>query len=296
MSKEQPKEQQLVLTSSAAGGDAASDFGSGSIFFVGTATVILRYAGFTILTDPNFLHAGDHVHLGYGLTSERLTNPAIELEALPPIDFCVLSHYHGDHFDRIVEERLQKDLPIITTEHAAGELKDKGFTAPLALDTWDSVTVQKGAASVRITSMPGQHGPGAVDFFLPPVMGSMLEFQNATGQRTTLRLYITGDTLVHEDLNEIPKRYPDIDLALFHLGGTRIMGILLTMDAEQGVEAIRIINPREVIPIHYNDYDVFKSPLEDFRKAVEAAGFADRVKYLSHGETYDFEVPASRLS
>lgn len=293
------KETKLTLTSSAVGVDESSDLAKGSIFFVGTATVILRYAGFTILTDPNFLHAGDHVHLGYGLTSERLTNPAIELEALPPIDFCVLSHYHGDHFDHIVEERLQKDLPIITTEHAAGELKSKGFTAPVALDTWDAVTVERGGgggggASVRITSMPGQHGPGPVDFFLPPVMGSMLEFQNAAGQKTTLRLYVTGDTLVHDDLQEIPRRYPDIDLALFHLGGTRIMGILLTMDAEQGVEAIRIINPREVIPIHYNDYDVFKSPLEDFKKAVEAAGFADRVKYLSHGETYDFEVQASR--
>src|SRR3954464_3565346 len=97
----------------------------GSVFFVGTATVILRYGGFTILTDPNFLHAGDHVHLGYGLTSERLTEPAINIEELPPVDFCVLSHYHGDHFDQIVEEKLRKDLPIITTAHAAGELKDK---------------------------------------------------------------------------------------------------------------------------------------------------------------------------
>ena len=35
--------------------------------------MILRYGGFTILTDPNFLHKGDHVHLGYGLRSERLT-------------------------------------------------------------------------------------------------------------------------------------------------------------------------------------------------------------------------------
>src|SRR5215210_860600 len=108
-------------------GGAGVDFARGSVFFVGPATVILRYAGFTILTDPNFLHAGDHVHLGYGLTSERLTNPAIELEDLPPIDVCLLAHYHGDHFDQIVEERLQKDLPIITTEHAAGEIKDKGF-------------------------------------------------------------------------------------------------------------------------------------------------------------------------
>src|SRR5215216_1159527 len=109
-------------------------FTRGSIFFVGTATVILRYAGFTILTDPNFLHAGDHVHLGYGLTAERLTDPAIDIEELPPIDLCVLSHYHGDHFDQLVEERLQKDLPIITTEHAATALKAKNFTATIALD------------------------------------------------------------------------------------------------------------------------------------------------------------------
>jgi hypothetical protein len=60
------------------------DFANGSVFFVGTATVPIRYAGFTILTDPNFLHQGDHVHLGYGLISRRQTNPAIEIEDLPP--------------------------------------------------------------------------------------------------------------------------------------------------------------------------------------------------------------------
>ncbi|HEY0546505.1 MAG TPA: hypothetical protein VGC91_14095 [Pyrinomonadaceae bacterium] len=49
-----PKNIELHLTAASAG-----DFSSGSIFFVGTATIILRYAGFTILTDPNFLHAGD---------------------------------------------------------------------------------------------------------------------------------------------------------------------------------------------------------------------------------------------
>lgn len=272
---------------------AAPDFARGSIFFIGTATVVLRYGGFTILTDPNFLHAGDHVHLGYGLTSERLTEPAIEIDELPPLDFVVLSHYHGDHFDRIAEERLAKDLPIVTTGHAATELESKGFTAPIALDTWGAVSAERGEARVRITSMPGKHGPAVVDAFLPPVMGSMLEFEPERG-RTALRLYITGDTLVHDDLHEIPKRYPDIDLALFHLGGTRIMGVLLTMDAEQGVEAIRIVNPRRVIPIHYNDYGVFASPLEDFKQAVAEAGFEDRVSYLSHGETYEFEVPEAR--
>jgi hypothetical protein len=94
------------------GGDvAASDRAQGSIFFVGNATVILSYAGFTILTDPNFLHRGDHVHLGHGMTAARRTDPALELEALPPIDFVLLSHMHEDHFDREVERRVDHSLP-----------------------------------------------------------------------------------------------------------------------------------------------------------------------------------------
>src|SRR5215213_8707327 len=88
------------------------DFGGGSVFFVGNATVLIRYAGLTILTDPNFLHAGDHVHLGYGLTSTRKTNPALEIEDLPPLDFILLSHLHGDHFDRVAERKLNKATPI----------------------------------------------------------------------------------------------------------------------------------------------------------------------------------------
>lgn len=150
--------------------------------------------------------------------------------------------------------------------------------------------MKKSDSQVQITSMPGKHGPPVVESFLPDVMGSMLEFRNGNEQ-TSLRLYITGDTLVYDDLKEIPDRYPDIHLALFHLGGTRIMGILLTMDAEQGVEAMQLINPQEVIPIHYNDYEVFKSPLEEFKQAVAAAGLESRVRYLSHGETYEFERP-----
>src|ERR1044072_9790166 len=98
--------EQKTHTLTLGAGGAAGDFSRGSIFFVGTATVILRSAGFTILTDPNFLHAGDHVHLGYGLTAERLTDPAIDIEQLPPLDFCILSHYHGDHFDAVPEENM----------------------------------------------------------------------------------------------------------------------------------------------------------------------------------------------
>jgi L-ascorbate metabolism protein UlaG (beta-lactamase superfamily) len=266
------------------------DFGRGSIFFVGTATVVIRYAGFTFLTDPNFLHAGDHVHLGYGLTSRRVTNPAVEIEDLPPLDFVLLSHLHGDHFDRVAERKLNKATPIVSTRHATRYLRRNGFTSAHALRTWETMPITKGEARLGVTAMPGTHAPGPLAKLLPPVMGSMLEFEGPNGE-TRLRLYISGDTLVHDGLREIPRRYPEIDLGLVHLGGTRVLGVLVTMDGHQGVEAIRIIGPRTAIPIHYNDYTAFKSPLEDFKRAVVEAGLEHRVHYLGHGETYEFEVP-----
>jgi L-ascorbate metabolism protein UlaG (beta-lactamase superfamily) len=269
------------------------EFTSGSIFFVGNATVLIRYAGFTILTDPNFLHAGDHVHLGYGLTSTRRINPAVEIEDLPPLDFVLLSHLQGDHFDRVTERKLNKATPIISTRHATSYLEKVGFTRTHALGTWEPIDVKKGAATLRLTAMPGTHGLGPLAAVLPPVMGSMLDFEDEeAGNR--LRMYISGDTLIHERLKEIPRRFPDVDLALLHLGGTRVLGIMVTMDAQQGVEAMRIVDPRTAIPLHYSDYEVFKSPLEDFKRAVSEAGLQERVHYLSHGDAYEFEVPGAR--
>lgn len=268
------------------------DFGRGSVFFVGNATVIIRYAGFTILTDPNFLHAGDHVHLGYGLTAKRLKDPAVEIEDLPPLDFVLLSHLHGDHFDRVAERKLNRATPIVSTRHATRYLEKIGFTKTRTLKTWQPLDVEKGEARLRVTAMPGTHGPGPLGAVLPPVMGSMLEFGN--GSETFVRMYISGDTLVHDRLREIPRRFHDVDLALLHLGGTRVLGILVTMDARQGLEAMRIIDARTTVPIHYNDYSRMESSLEDFQRAVNDAGLTERVRYLTHGETHEFEVSAAR--
>jgi L-ascorbate metabolism protein UlaG (beta-lactamase superfamily) len=272
-------------------GGAPADPATGSVFFIGNATVLIRYAGFTILTDPTFVHMHEKVDIGYGMSATRLTDPAIEIGDLPPLDLVVLSHFHGDHFDQVAERELDTSLPIVTTPEATKELRKRGFTNLYGLETWSSAAVAKGDARLRITAAPGRHGPPIVDFALPDVMGSILEF-GAGADDPRLRLYITGDTLVFDDLREIPRRHPGLDLALLHLGGTMVLGVMVTMDAEQGLEVMRIVEPKLAIPIHYDDYDVFKSPLSDFQRAVEAAGLADRVRYLGRGDTYTFELPA----
>jgi L-ascorbate metabolism protein UlaG (beta-lactamase superfamily) len=253
------------------------------ITFIGTATTLIQIAGFSILTDPNFLHRGDRAYVGLGITTRRLTEPALSIQQLPELDFIVLSHHHGDHFDRIAARDLNHDLPVITEPHAARKLRSQGFRSPLALSNWQSHTMTRGDAAVKVTSLPGQHAPRPLGYLVPPVMGSLLDFSRA-GQRL-LRLYITGDTLMHDGIHEIARRCPDIDLCLIHLGGTRIAGILLTMDGRQGVEALRVVAPREAVPIHYDDYTLFKSPLSDFRQAAAEAGLPVNLRYLNRGET-----------
>ncbi|KAJ3056657.1 hypothetical protein HK097_005333 [Rhizophlyctis rosea] len=288
-------------------------FLSGSIFFVGTATCIIKWAGITIMTDPNFLHQGDHVHLGPGIYSKRLTNPAINLEDIPPIDAIVLSHFHDDHFDSHVQKNLDKTIPIITTPQAVNELAKLGFLALFPLQTYESALLVKGDAKIAVTSMPAQHSPvGLLDFALPETMGSMLEFiasheeggaaelstRRIGNLPTAFRMYISGDTLMYDDLKEIPKRYPNIDLGLFHLGGTTILKtFVVTMDAKQGIECIRLIHPETAIPIHYNDYDVFLSTLEDFKNAARESGLDQETKivYLHHGDTHAFVIDKSRV-
>lgn len=277
----------FTLQLAAPGDGAVQDANTGTVQFIGTATVIIRYQGFTILTDPNFLHKGGHVHLGYGLTSERKTNPAIRFEDLPPIDLVVLSHFHDDHFDKLVQEKLNRATPIVTPKEASERLKRLGFTRTIGLSTWDRLDVSKGSARLRVTAAPGRHGPAGVAVLLPKTMGSVLDFGNP--EAPDYRMYISGDTLVYDDIRAVPQRFPNIDLALLHLGGTRILGVLkVTMDGKDGVRMMQIVRPKKTVPIHYNDYDVFKSPLEDFAREVKAAGLERDVVYLAHGETYSF--------
>lgn len=113
------------------------------------------------------------------------------------------------------------------------------------------------------------------------------------------RIYITGDTLMVDELKRIPELYRDerIDLMLAHLGGTTVpspslapLALMVTMDAKQGVQLIQLIQPDLTIPIHYDDYNVFESPLKDFKTEAEMAGLRDKIVYLNRGDKFEFAV------
>lgn len=259
-----------------------------SLTFVGNATTVLRLGAFTVLTDPNFLHAGQRVHLGYGLFSKRLTEPALQPEELPELDLVLLSHLHGDHFDRVARRRLRRDVPIVTTPHAERRLRRWGFGASVPLTTWSGHEVTRGGQRLRITSVPGTHGPAVVRHLLPPVMGSVVEL--AEDDEVLCRLYVTGDTLYRPRLREIAERFPDLDGMLIHLGGTRILGVLVTMDARQGADLVDLVKPRSTVPIHYDDYTVFTSPLADFVDELRRRQAPSSVRHVARGQTIPLPI------
>jgi L-ascorbate metabolism protein UlaG (beta-lactamase superfamily) len=264
---------------------------TGSVFFIGNATVLVRWGAFTLLTDPNFLHRGQRAYLGHGLTTRRLSEPALSPAGLPDLDAVILSHLHGDHWDRIARRELDRGLPVVTTPHAARRLQGlHRFRRAVGLRTWESTTLTKDGATARLTALPGAHAPALLRPLLPPVMGTLLEFGTAAGD-VAQRLYITGDTLMFPGIREIARRCPSIDLTLVHLGGTTLPGgVVVTMDGRQGAELLETVRPRRAVPIHVDDYDRFASPLSDFLAEVDRRGLTPLVRQLNRGETYTFGV------
>ncbi|HET7327727.1 MAG TPA: MBL fold metallo-hydrolase [Nocardioidaceae bacterium] len=265
-----------------------------SLTFVGNATVLLRLGPFTVLTDPNFLHAGQRAYLGYGLWSKRLRDPALAIQDLPALDAIVLSHLHGDHWDRVAERGLSKHAPVVTTPAAARTLAKRGFETE-SLRTWQTTEIVDADHRLTITAMPGKHAPSPLQRLLPEVMGSIVDLE--TGGQRRIRLYISGDTLCVPELAEVARRYPDIDAAMVHLGGTKLLKlVLVTMDGEQGAELVKMVRPRVAIPIHTDDYTVFTSPVSEFEEQLARSRATATVQHVERGERLDLGRLSGRSS
>ena len=117
-------------------------------------------------------------------------------------------------------------------------------------------------------------------------------FESTADGGKPFRIYVSGDTLMFDGIAEIVKRFPDIDVAFVHLGGTRIphrrLGVLVTLDAKGGVEMLRVIGAKYAVPIHTDDWSLFGSSLNEFLDCAREADLLDRVRVTyPRGETLD---------
>ena len=103
----------------------AEDPGRLDITFVGTATVLIRHAGFTLLTDPNFLHRAERAYVGMGLSTKRLTEPAFGLAELHLLAASNFRHALAEVLEPLEsrEGRSRDELSRLTEMLGAGNAR-----------------------------------------------------------------------------------------------------------------------------------------------------------------------------
>jgi L-ascorbate metabolism protein UlaG (beta-lactamase superfamily) len=127
---------------------------------------------------------------------------------------------------------------------------------------------------------------------LPQVMGSVVEWvrggstgSDAAGPDVTWRGYISGDTIYRPFLGEVVERCGPLDVLIPHLGGTRALGLTITMDGRQGADLVELLKPPVTVPVHYDDYGRFRSPLGDFLNEVRRRELPGELRTVQRGDT-----------
>ena len=171
----------------------------------------------------------------------------------------------------------------MTTEPGAARLG--GGARGLA--DWGTTTLEApGRPALEITATPCRHGPR----FSHPIVGAVIGFALRWEEQEHGVLWISGDTVLFDGVRAVADRV-DVDTVLLHLGGVRfpVSGPLrYTLTADDAVELCRLVDPRTILPVHYEGWKHFREGRAEVERAFAAApDLAARVHWLTPGEPAD---------
>ena len=248
---------------------------------IGGPTALIEVGGWRLLTDPTFDPPGQSYRFGWGTGSRKLTGPAIDAPDLGPIDAVLLSHdHHGDNLDAAGRAVLPSAGTVITTVPGAERL---GVGAR-GLEPWASTRLEaRGRPTIEITATPCRHGPP----LSRPLAGDVVGFALRWDGQEHGELWISGDTVLYDGVRQVAERL-EVGTALLHLGGVRfpITGpVRYTMTAKDAVELCRLVQPRTLIPIHYEGWAHFKQGREEIERELANApeDVRGRIRWLPIG-------------
>jgi L-ascorbate metabolism protein UlaG (beta-lactamase superfamily) len=204
--------------------------------WLGHATLLLESDNYKILMDP-FLTG-----------NPKATMKADEVEA----NFIIVSHGHGDHVGDAVPIAQRTEAMVIANYEIMGWLQKQG-----------------------LTKVHGQQHGGSYQFpfgrvkFTQAWHGSVLPDGTYGGNpcgihlflKDGCRIYNAADTALFSDMKLIGE--DGVDLAILPIGDN------FTMGPDDALKAVKFIQPKKVMPIHYNTWDLI---------AQDANAWAERVR------------------
>ena len=217
-------------------------------------------------------HACLHVDIN-GTT--LLVDPFLTGNPLAPIgpedvsaDFILVSHGHGDHLGDTISIAKRTGAKVVSSTEIVNWLVARGVANVHAQHIGGDHSFPWGRLKLTIahhgSALPDGHYGGSPAGFLIFADGKTV--------------YHAGDTGLFYDMTLIGQN--GIDLAYLPIGGNYTMG------PDDALQAVKYVQPKRVIPIHYNTFDVIQQNPHEWARRVEAET-STKVSVLVPGEAIE---------
>jgi L-ascorbate metabolism protein UlaG (beta-lactamase superfamily) len=175
-----------------------------------------------------------------------------------PADFILVSHGHGDHVGDTVDIAERTGATVVSNYEISLWLQDKGLKKVHGQQHGGAHRFPFGTVKLTLafhgSVLPdGTYGGNPCGFLITCNDGT--------------RIYDAADTGLFGDMRLIGEE--GIDLAALPIGDNYTMG------PDDALRAVKLLQPRRVLPIHYNTWDLI---------AQDAAAWAERVRGETHAE------------
>ena len=198
-------------------------------------------------------------------------NPWNELTAddVTDVDYILCTHGHFDHFADAITIAKSTGATLVGTFEIVSYAQSQGVENAHPMHIGGAWQFPFGRVKMTNAVHGGQvAGEGAEGFTTNPA-GFLIDL--GPGKR----IHHAGDTALTMDMQLLRGK---VDVALLPIGDN------FTMGPEDAVTAIEFIQPKVVVPIHFNTWPFIEQDPEAFRSLV---GDRARVEILGSGESLE---------
>jgi len=233
-----------------------------TVTWIGHSTVLVQLDGVSFLTDPTW---ADRAGPFSGLVGvERYTPPGIPFDALPRIDFVLISHDHYDHLDEPTVRRLAQTFNprFVVPLGIKTWLRDRGITNAVELNWGESVVI----AGLRIVCTPAQHSSGRT---LADQGRRLWASWAVLGSK---RFYFAGDTGYYRHFKDIGDALGPFDLAALPIGSytPRALARAVHISPEEALQAWLDLRAAKFLGIHWGTFALAREPYDEPPRRIAA--------------------------
>ncbi len=184
-------------------------------------------------------------------------------------EVILLTHGHGDHVGDTVRIAERTRAGVVTNFEISNWLATQGVKTIYGLNVGGHYDF--GFMSVKMT--PAIHSSSLPD----GSNGGLASGYLITTRDSGLKLYFAGDTALFSDMQLIGEA--GIDLAFLPIGD------FFTMGPDDAIKAVAFVNPRIVVPMHYNTFPPIMQDVSAWANRVSSETSAQPI-VLDPGGSY----------